>query len=660
MAREQEPTTAIDGFVERLDEDTGVEGWAVDRHMPDRPLMLELWAGDTMLATTHADLDRPDVCAALNLKATPGFRFDANIRDVIRAAAADGLAEELTVRVAGEARPAPLPGVSRNLELVRLDLAGKAPATSDTLFSLLAIHERSAKRRLASPLPPLPKEKTGMLEALAVDEAGLIWITGWIVEDRILDRPAMILDDGRHSAGMVCTVFRRDDLPPGAIGFVGVLQSDWRPTSSTPPHLLMADSGASLLTPLLPTPVTSWSASAPLISHYLSRAEGLYRDVLRDLFHVTPQWEVPAGRTAPDMLQIDEITILPGFGAFVGGWSLSPTKTVEKLTLKTGKQIVGADPRSITHIERPDLATVYPHHADAVRMAGFVALFPGAFAHARIDDMVVKATWSDGSSTNDRVLPHTTRILGRTAQLEATRRFYPEIEAEHFFPDFAAQAARNAQSLAREVRAHAVDPADAILILVAPTNRSDLFLMIDNAQRHAALLPPTWGIVVLAEGGPLRPTLVSLFADLKRATGRRCSLFFTPAGHPTTDAVEAVAQALDATRFAFVAPGISLNRAGWAAIGQPHDGLTLLSVVDPIRPDETLHNGLDAFVADRATWQTLIASGVPRVGGIALPDEGPSAHPSRRVISDAAISLGRKMPSPLIARINQATEHHHA
>lgn len=640
---------AVEGFVEQLDEVGGVEGWAVDRDDPARVLVIELWAGSTLLARTNTGGERPDVCSSLNLEARPGFRFGGGVRAVIRSAAADGHAEMLSVRVSDNSGSAPLPGASRNLEIVRLGLAGATLVKKESLLELLAIHTRAARRILDEALPPLPQAASGVLEALATDESGLVWVSGWLVDDGVTDRPVTILDDGRHAAGLAYVPVPRDDLAAGQIGFVGLLQTDWRPSSLVPPSLLMADTRGGFLEPLRPSPVQARHAMAPLIAHYLTQGRGPYRDALRDLFHATPRWSLPKDRSSADLLQVDEVAVLPGFGAFVKGWALSSTKDVERFSAKAGSQIVLADPRSISRHGRADLATVYPSLGDTVDTAGFVALFRGSFDAAHLDDLIVQVTWSDGSTTNDRAVPNTIRVLGLTAPLSDAHRFYPDLEASYFFADFAHHAAVTSRVHARDIRPYDVQPASEVLILAVPSSSSDLFLMYDNLLRHAALLPPAWGIAILAESDHLRPLVVSLFADIKRVTGRASSLFFMRRGRPSSEAIEPVLDALGAVRFAFIGAGVSLAPAGWHAIASAGDDAWLLEAIDLAAPVAG-SAGCDAFVTDREHWHELVASAAPRIGGIALPFDDPSF----RKLADAAFVLDSRSSAPLIARINRA------
>ena len=647
------PSGGTDGRVERLDELFGVGGWAYDRAAPERALTVELWAGERLIATVETGGARPDVCAAHGVTATPGFSFEDDVRDAIRAAAAEGLTGELAVRIAGSDANVPSVTVARSLEDIRRAGGDGMPAHGDALLDRLSVHSQTAQGAIDQSLRPLPGKAIGFIEAISIDDAGLTWVVGWMQEDALRDRPVVVLDNGKYAGGFAYALFTRDDLPPGSKGYIGVLHTAWRASPDLAPFLFLADGSLRFLESLQPTPIRTRQAFAPLARDLLARSEDGYGEILRDLFHTVHSWSLEDVRNPADMVRIDELAILPGFGAFAKGWALSPSKDADRFVLKAGNRIVVAEPRSIARHERADLASVYPNVGQALATAGFVATFRGSFDEVRTDEMILKATWHDGSSTNQAVAPTVVRILGLTAPLDSARRFYPALEAEGFFADFAAHAARQTQVRAQAVQPYEVRAATGVIVMAAPATASDLFLAIDRAIRHADALPNDWGIAIVAQDDQRRALLLSLFADLKRATGRPCSLFLTRAVAPTTDTLPAVLDAVGATRFAFAAADVLLTAEGWHALSDA-DELTLLGVDDPTAPAAPSHADLSAFAADRATWDRLSARAAPRIGGIALAPG--TAH---RVIAHGAVSLGSRRQPPLVQRINQATGTHH-
>ncbi len=392
----------------------------------------------------------------------------------------------------------------------------------------------------------------------------------------------------------------------------------------------------------------------PLGSTAPSKVEGgaakFWQPAADEASNPLPEW-VPAGpQSGAERLYVDQLLVLPGFGAFVAGWALSATKDVASLIIKAGNQVVEADRRSISRHDRPDLALVHLDIANTSDTAGFFAIFPGNFEEGLHGEVIFKAVWSDGSSTDEPVQPSAKRVLGRTAPFEAVYHFYPDLESSHFFAQFARAAASAAQAKARSVQAYETAAASAVVIFAAPEGPSDLFLLYDDILRNAATLPPEWGIALVARPGEQRPLLLSLAADIRAVTSRAVSIFFTNGEAPTNDAVAPIIQALECERFAFVGGYVSLNAEGWCTIGRHGSGINLLAVTDPISGvQSTTLSG--AFIADRAMWTRIVEHAPPAVGGIRQIPE----RIARSITQRAAMSLGPGALSPLAARINDAT-----
>lgn len=643
---------SIEGHVEQLDELFGVGGWAIDRDRPAAALNVELWAGDALLATTTTGLARQDVSESLDLRCNPGFRFEDDVRGAIREAAGEGGNGELVVRVAGRTRPLASLAPSRSLDYIRLTGLGGAPGNRDALIDRLSHHARAARATFDQPLRPMPGHGVGFIEAIATDDSGVTWVIGWMMDDVVFDRPMVILDNGKHAAGMAYATYARDDLPPGSIGFVGIVHTDWRASSELLPYFFLADGSARYLEALQPTPIRTRAAIAPLVRDLLAKAQGGFQEILRELFHTVHSWALVSDPHAKDLLRVDEVAILPGFGAFVKGWSLSPSKEAERYVLKAGNRIMVAEDRTVSKHYRPDLAAIYPNAALAIESAGFTALFRGDFDGARLDDMILKVAWSDGSATNESIDADKTRVLGLTAALESVSIFYPAIESEAFFPDFARHAASFTRGRARQVRTYESRAAPAAMVLVAPPMSSDVFLMFDAALRHAATLPNDWGIAILARPDNTRPLIVSLFADLKRVSGRACSLFFVGAADAASEALVEVLGAIGAERFGYCGARAVLTGEGWRAAATARAGLTLLEIADLTVADGGVSAGLDAFACDTASWRRIAAEAPARIGGIVLETVPEAYFPTERAAPGGAIALSIRRSSPLVARIN--------
>ena len=492
----------------------------------------------------------------------------------------------------------------------------------------------------------------GYVESIRTDESGWTWVAGWMVDDGVTERPIIVDHSSTHAAGFAYVLAPRADLPANGKAFAGVITPPWQGTSGELPSIVFADDTGRFLEPLQTADAPSVDGALPIVRDVLSRADCGNRNDLRNAFNAIQHWTVDPASNSVDLVQVDDVVILAGFGAIVSGWALSPTRVAAHMSMKTGSIVIQSDPRSQFLRSRPDLASVHTDLVDVLGRAGFVCVFRGSFDMIA-DEMVLKVIWNDGTSTNARVPDTVRRSLGVTTPLDTVRRFYSSIEHEHFFADFAQHAARVGRQQARQVQPYHVEPAEAAVILAMPEQTSDLFLILDGAVRSAALLPPAWGIAVLVPGTRTRTAILSMFMELCRACNRPYSLFFTHDGSPTSDAIASVAEQIGASRVAWVGANALLTQLGWRSVGAATAPLTLLEVCDAnaeTAPTE-MTSGDEAFVVDIAEWRRLSGSAPARIGGVALPAEDLIRSP---ILAGACLSLGSRRGSTLIEHINQA------
>lgn len=642
----------IEGTVEHLDDTLGVNGWAIDLRDPARTLQIELWIGAEHVATTETGEERPDVLTLLNCDGRPGYRFAPYVGSLIRDAADQSRSGALQVRVAGHRRPLKSLVGTRSLELIRLTGSGMPPSHY-ALLDRLSHHATASAGRFNQPLRPVPARSIGFIEAVALDDLGFLWITGWIARDVLFDQPVIILDGVKHAAGFASVVAPRADLPPGSAAFVAIMLTSWRPTSASKPHIFLADGSGRYLDCLVPTPMRTKSEIASIVSLVIDAAEGGYPDFLRVIFRDAQDWSPTTPATSQDLLAVDEVAVLPGFGAFVSGWALSPTKELNALVLRVGDRILLASEQDVTLRPRPDLAQIYPGADASVGRAGFVTVMRGDFDSVHSHAMILKAVWSDGTSTNLAVGPERTRMLGLTAHLERVRTFYPAVTSEPFFVDFAHNAGLAAQARTARATPFTTEPMTAALILTVPRSRSDTFLMIEGVHRHATTLAAGHGVVILAGATQDRAVIVQLFTELRRAIKRPVAMFFVRDERAAVQALEEVATVLDLEWFAFVADTVLLEPCGWKSVATPPAGLTLLEVADPAtggKPYKTA--GLDAFVAARRDWVAIHASLPPLLDG--LNDAVVPTTVETRTAPNAAVTLRGATGDAFTAQVNEA------
>lgn len=636
-------------LVEQLHEEEGVHGWVFDPADPQRTLVVELWAGTSCVATTQTGLDRPDVSISTGIPCRPGFRFGGEATLALKDAATRGAKGDLYVRVRGSDRlETHCP--PRTLDMVRLTCV--TADGGDQLLAMLKHHASQAELYANEADASKVVSRIGYLEAIWTSKSGMAWLVGWMIDDAVADRPMIVQDTVRHAAGIAFSVAPRTDLEPGAKAFVAVMQSDWQPDIDFPPHLELADGSGRYIEPVRTGLLTNSDDVLPLVRDTLYRASGPHRTEMLALLKANRH--ARASGNASDRVQVDEVAILPGFGVFVIGWALSVSRHAAQFFLEADDHTITSDDPSGLRFMRTDLASLMPNVEQALHTAGFVALFRGPVDHVTLDRLSLRVDWNDGASTLSDIAPAAVRVLGLTSPLASICRFYPAIESERFFSDFAYHAALFAQAQARHLQCYECNPVNATLLLAAPLRSEDLFLLFDQAARHAALLPEGWGISIVAPMSDHRGLLLTLFAQLQRSTTRPCSLFFTSGNEPTSDVIEEVAAALSSERIAWVDSRVSLTAAGWTSLANDRESLVLLAVDDPLEGSPP-SIGLDAFIADLTRWRWLCAAAPPRIGGIQLP---PQSGPVP-VVDSAAVALAPSAQSRFTLKLNEAIDRAH-
>ncbi|MES3151443.1 hypothetical protein [Sphingomonas faeni] len=672
-----ERVDGLAGKVEQLNENISIAGWAVDLNDPGRVLTVELWAGGALLAETETGEPRNDVAESLNVSAAPGYRFATECRDAIRDAAKRNLTGELTVRVRGYDRPLDLLAPLRTLEIVRLSGSGRSAADRLALVDRLSHQMTAASGAFGQPLRPSPARSIGFVESIAIDDAGFMWVTGWMNDDLAVDRPIVILDNAKFAGGMAFTFAPRPDLPAGAHAFIGILLTEWRPSIQSRPYFFLTDGSGRYLDCLTPTPIRPKADIAQVIRPVLDGAVSGYPTFLREMFLTVDTWVPTSSDLSSDLLAVDEVAIMPGFGAFVMGWALSPTKECVALMLKVVDKITVASQQTMTWRPRDDLATIYPGADRAISRAGYVAVFRGEFDLHRAHTVTLKAVWNDGTSTNVAIGPDRMRVLGGTAPLDRVSLYYPAVHAEPFFADFAYHAATEAKRRAASVTTFAADAMQAAVILVAPAVRAEISLMFERARLNARHLAEGMGIVILARANQDRAVVINLFHELRVDISRPCALMFVSENNIGCYGIDPVIAELEIEYFTFVSEWVLLTEIGWAAAGRVEadsdtiksdadegeagvdvsgsrsaDKITVFEIVDPTRDASTGKAiGLNAFSCPVAAWRQL-ADRLPAIlGGWAtapLP-----ADVDVEILRGGAFALGELSEPAFVARINE-------
>lgn len=640
---------SIRGAVTQLDAQAGIEGWAADRHRPDSALAIELWAGGRRLASCTTGLIRGSPGAEGG--DASGFSFAGDALDALRRAAAEGRRGPVEVRVAGHDRPLPLDVAPLALEFIEVAEAASRRGRDGDFLARLTQLRHAAAAGLQQDFRPEPGSRAGFVEAAAIDAGGLVWVVGWIENDSCVDRPMIVVDGARTAAGFACMLVPRDDLPPNAMGFVGVVHGDWRPRRDGKAFLFLDGGNGRHLESLEPLNLLS---KAGLIAHCAplwARGGAGHAPALRRLMQQVRGWDVLPADFAPEMAAVEEVLVLPGFGCFVAGWTLSPTKQLERLALRLGDAVLVSDPGSTVHKSRPDLAGIFPGADRLVAHAGFTAVFPGQLDPDSLGNAVLKAIYRDGTASNHPIPASAMRRLGESVDWDRVRLLYPSITAEPFFPAFAAGVRAHHTAAARQVDAIAVGPCNEAVVLAAPRGRSDAFLMFDGIAQHEAQLAAGTGIVVLAGEDCDRATLIALFGDLRAATDRPLSLMRVAEAAMAPYALPEAARQIGFERFLFVGADAMLTPYGWRAAAALDGALALIELDDPAREGAASEAGLSAFAWSVAAYRDFLSRAAPRVGGPPAPPPGEA-----RRVARGAWRMGTAAHTSLIEAIDAIGE----
>jgi hypothetical protein len=642
----------VEGLVESFDLANGIEGWAIDLEQPEARLTVELVIGDMIVARTVVDRPRNDLAIAPGREMMAGFAFQDILRDGVREAVAAGAQGLLGVRVVGSSTMlrslAPPPDASDAVAMT--NMAVSEDSGFDILARLSQLRGKAAALSRIS-LRADPANLAGYIEQIAIDEGGLVWFSGWMKNRTAADMPVLIFDGQRVPGAIATTMFTREDLGSEACGMIGVIQSDWRPNPGADLYIFFED-GKSYLQAVKAYTLSSKRDFAEYFSFRWPISYGGHRLTLRHLLDHPDSWQPTDGLSGARVrAMLEEVYVLPNFGALVTGWVLSPLKTVEGFAMRFGSTVLECDRDSIGFRARHDLWESASGCDLLPGRAGFVAVFRGPIGPRDIDSPTLKVFLGDGTASIHAIDAGAVRRLGLAASIDQVRHLYPALTSEGFFPDLALALREEARSQASKVTPLQIERCETALIFAVPDERSDAFLLFDEVGRRARGQALAAGLIFVAGRNAIRPTAIALFRQLAAATDTPCSLFLSddPAG-----ALYAVPQLLVATgadRFAFFGPAAIPTEAGWEALD--HDGdLLLFALQDPARIAGEGSLSLEAFAWRRGAFVAWIDSvpafvGGPRSDAVRLlPDIEPRAVPQ------GALLLRPEAPAPVIRAIN--------
>ncbi|MDB5373124.1 MAG: hypothetical protein JWP04_1766 [Belnapia sp.] len=482
-----------------------------------------------------------------------------------------------------------------------------AAAGASVLQRLGTLREAAAATLMGVQLRPVAANLRGFIESVAVDAAGVIWVCGWLARDQPLEFPAIVFDGKKHAAAVSLTSFPRSDLPAQAHAVFGAILVDWRPPAGDfELYIFFGEGLAFFQRGMKPVRVLEPSAAMEQFEQIRGNCDRATALPLQRMITSAESWLPETARAGGNaQASVDRILLLPGFGAFVEGWALSPTKRVNGFAMKFGDTVVRADPQATYHKPRHDLRDTFPDIGPLLDRIGFVAAFRGAIDVEDAGEPILKLVFADGTSANQLVPAKTMRRIGHSAAPEAVLALFPSLRHEGFFGDFARALQADAVARLGGCEPWRVAPARRAVVLAMPADRSDAFLLAEELGQ--AGIGGDMGLVLLAERGGIRPEILAIFAGLEARLGVPCSLFFIEDASHALRTLPRALQAVGAARFLFLGPGVFLAPAGWraalAALAKDTDGLQGLDLGEGQPP------GADGFA-----WNTAgLAALLPRL-----------------------------------------------
>lgn len=493
----------------------------------------------------------------------------------------------------------------------------------------------------------------GFIEAIAVDATGRCWVLGWTKAQIGNDMGVLIYDAGKYSGSLVLARFERDDLPPGASGFIGILGGDWKPRSETrqivavlsiagTPHLRSA--GATLRT-------IDMRALAAIVEAASSTISGGYASQIQQMLAAPESWVPGLGRIANVQLEvgIDNVVAIPGVGCIVEGWLLAPARQVTGFSLRAGDVVSRADPRSTFRMPRPDLASVFVQMAETIHDSGFVAFFPVPDQDALSQGLTLKIHQGTHTSSN-HVLPDNKILwLNRNAGENALLRCYPAIDCEHFFPAMATMIKRNHLTPPQRPVGWKPMKAKRVLVVAVADHPDEPHRVIDQCLSWITLVRTRDAGLLLLAPEQSRGRILPLFRDFDTDRASDLGLFLFAGQQSRPGDLALVLDMIGAERAVILRDGFRTETSGITAC------LDHLDQVTDDQPPAILRLGgetmmqADAEGPPALVWTTTALTRHVRAAAAwgDLPSDG-------RVLGQAVRSVLAPPMRPMLMALKQA------
>jgi len=169
------------GQLDICDPERGISGWAVDPVRPETSQTIQLQVDDIVLMTCKTEIVHDDLADIMTGDITGRFAFSQHAVAMLGALADMFGHARITARVAETGFVLPF---ARG-QVVLGDVFGKVTDNArsnggfDLKTRLAELQVRAAELVPLSADPP-PDCLTGLIEVAAIDEAGEVWVNGWM------------------------------------------------------------------------------------------------------------------------------------------------------------------------------------------------------------------------------------------------------------------------------------------------------------------------------------------------------------------------------------------------------------------------------------------------------------------------------------------------
>lgn len=656
LAPTERDGAGVFGAVDAFDPQSGLTGWCVDLADAAIERDVELVVNGAPVATARATHVRGDVCDAIGMQGRFGFCFDASVFDAFLLNKPVFAGKDFFVRVVGQGGTLPahdaLPTLGALLEARE---AWLKRSEGQALIESLELARQGARDMLFQPPRKTAADADGVIEAIAFGSGNVVWFLGWASSRGAAEFPAVVLDRRKYAAGLRCAYYRRADLAEPAVGIVGALLTDWRPSAASDALVAFGENGQNLLRALRPLRVTT---PGEVFGHLQSQDEPYSRALARSMLAIaaeTDGWALETPASKKIKLAIDAAQYVEGFGVFMKGWVVSPSHRITGMALKLGDEVLDCAPSSLHFAPRPDLTAGFPGMGAAIERAGFTIVFRGDLRDADFGAATLRLTYESSKPTHHRL--DDVRIVRLSpADLAGLRDFYPVLEREAFFKPLALAVHESCAHEYGRATGDIVHACAHALIFCAPWERRLQFHLFEHLRaRLAGCRAQGVGIVIVAPDSARHGEIGELFAEFAENFAGAASLVFVADVECAVWSLASVLSLADARRFVFVGPDVALTDAGWAALDRlvgAGDELTFFDICDPDQPWLPARAASTAFSWSAQGWGRFLREknrGLPLRRAV----DG-EAFPEARRIAGGAEFLRRSAPPPrLIEHVNR-------